>query len=312
MVILDDVRVGDVLDASFTVESTPRLLPERSWLLQNVPTHLPLRAFRIAVRFAAGDLERMQWKGSVDFGSPAVREMDGEIEWSWSLERLRPREPEPRIAPWHITWPWIQVTDCQSWATVIEGLLAAWKECFTDEELLASAREIAGAAATPVERVERALSLVQDDLRHLSLEMGLGGQVPSAPGVILQRRFGDCKDKALLVAHLLRCLGIPARPVLVNTRFAAQRRAAPAHARRFQSRGRGIRNRRATPLRGSRPSHCKAAAPLIARFSTSGCACRSAPEPPVSKSCRLHPQRISIICGKFSALTRPADRHFSA
>ena len=40
---------------------------------------------------------------------------------------------------------------------------------------------------------------------------------PTQELLTLARRFGDCKDKALLTVTLLRALGVQADPVLVNT-----------------------------------------------------------------------------------------------
>jgi hypothetical protein len=43
--------------------------------------------------------------------------------------------------------------------------------------------------------------------------------VPHAPSVVVERRFGDCKDKSLLLVTILRYLGVTAHPALVHTRL---------------------------------------------------------------------------------------------
>jgi hypothetical protein len=144
---------------------------------------------------------------------------DGETEWSWRVENFAPRQPEPDMPLWHFHGRFIQVSDFASWQPVASGFAAAWAEDLDNPELLAAAREIAAATDDLADRVERALRLVQDELRYLSVNTELGGQIPASPGTVLRRRFGDCKDKALLLAHLLRRLGVSARPVLVHSRF---------------------------------------------------------------------------------------------
>ncbi|MCL2919752.1 transglutaminase-like domain-containing protein [Shewanella litorisediminis] len=47
--------------------------------------------------------------------------------------------------------------------------------------------------------------------------MGSNSHFPSAAGDTLSRRYGDCKDKAVLLVTLLGELGIQASPALVNT-----------------------------------------------------------------------------------------------
>ena len=214
VLLLEDVRVGDVVDVSFTVQTTPRLMRDNFWLLHVVPTNAPLCAFHLSVRFPAKREPKV--KTSEDDFSPVFKKYDEECEWQWKLESVRPREVEPNVPAGHIANPWIQASDCASWSAVAAGIGAAWVENFSEPEFIEAANAIA-AAATPAERVDRALTMVQDDIRHLSLNSGLGGQIPASPGEVLRRRFGDCKDKAFLAAHLLRRLGIRARPVLVNT-----------------------------------------------------------------------------------------------
>ena len=64
---------------------------------------------------------------------------------------------------------------------------------------------------------------------------------PSAPDAVYARRWGDCKEKALLMVTMLRALGIEASPALVNTerRDDIDRPATDQHtgspARRFQA-----------------------------------------------------------------------------
>src|SRR5262249_30618291 len=62
----------------------------------------------------------------------------------------------------------------------------------------------------------RAVELVQDNFRYLSVNLELGGHIPAGPETAVRRRYGDCKDLAFLLVHLLRRLGVAARPVLVN------------------------------------------------------------------------------------------------
>lgn len=60
---------------------------------------------------------------------------------------------------------------------------------------------------------------VQHEIRYLSLTLekdSLAGYRPHAPADVAQRGVGDCKDKAVLVAALLRSLGDRAYIVLVN------------------------------------------------------------------------------------------------
>lgn len=61
-----------------------------------------------------------------------------------------------------------------------------------------------------------AIDFVQRDVRYFGIFFADSSHRPNAPGLVLSRRFGDCKDKALLTIALLRELGVEASPVLVS------------------------------------------------------------------------------------------------
>ena len=72
------------------------------------------------------------------------------------------------------------------------------------------------------ERTMAALEVVQTQIRYLSVSLGESSHRPTDPNTVLSRRYGDCKDKSLLLATMLRELGIKAEPVLLE---AGSRRA---------------------------------------------------------------------------------------
>lgn len=74
------------------------------------------------------------------------------------------------------------------------------------------------------------LRFVQDEIRYLGIELGRHSHLPNPPARVLERRFGDCKDKSLLLCTALNALGIEAYPALVNTeagRTLAERQPSP-------------------------------------------------------------------------------------
>jgi transglutaminase-like putative cysteine protease len=212
--LLEDVRVGDVLDLSYTIQTRDQIFPDRFRCFSFIP-HYTVRQLYWSVRFPTG--RAMRWKSSDAKLVPTIREEGGETEWAWHLSKLPGAEPEPNVPGWHFAHPWIQVTEFASWGEVAAGLAAAWKEELDHPEILRLVESITAQAATPAERAEQALTYLQDDIRYLSVDTALGGGVPTSPGTVIRRGFGDCKDKSFAAAHILRRLGIPARPVCVHT-----------------------------------------------------------------------------------------------
>lgn len=67
------------------------------------------------------------------------------------------------------------------------------------------------------QRVEVLSRFVQEKIRYVAVLVGEGGYAPSSPNEVLERRWGDCKDKAVLLVELLQASGIDAWPVLIHS-----------------------------------------------------------------------------------------------
>jgi hypothetical protein len=72
-------------------------------------------------------------------------------------------------------------------------------------------------SATPREKLAALTAFVRRDVRYVAVEVGVGGFRPAAAQDTLTRRWGDCKDKALLLIDLLKEVGIEAYPVLLRS-----------------------------------------------------------------------------------------------
>jgi hypothetical protein len=119
-----------------------------------------------------------------------------------------------------VTWPYLEVSDLGNWSDVVRRVVPLFSvKPSLSPELVAVVANIRSAGGAPAEQALRALQFVQEEIRYVSISIGRGAYQPASPSTVLSRRFGDCKDKSLLLATLLRELGIEAQPALVNTWF---------------------------------------------------------------------------------------------
>ena len=70
------------------------------------------------------------------------------------------------------------------------------------------------AAGSQLEIIQRVLAHMTG-IRYTGVELGEGSFVPRSPAETLGRRFGDCKDKSVLLVAALRALDIPAYVALL-------------------------------------------------------------------------------------------------
>jgi hypothetical protein len=217
LLLLDDVRPGDILEWSYTITARPRLLPEYCCHLFTLPLGLDIGAFNFAVRYNRS--RQLRWKsGSLDV-RPVESVFGDERHWSWSGSNFSTADLEVNMPECYVGYPWVQISDCPDWATVARAAASAWdqQKRASEADIRGAVRDIEANHPTLLARVDKAIELIQDDFRYLSVNLDFGGHIPTPSNLVLERRFGDCKDLSLLLSELLKALGISARPVLVAT-----------------------------------------------------------------------------------------------
>jgi transglutaminase-like putative cysteine protease len=215
LMVLEDVRAGDILDFAYTIESTSDIFPNHGGHFFTLPQGVPVGKYHYAVQFA--DVRQRKWKSSAPELAPVVEQNGGMTFWEWSGENFLAPKPEANTPSWHAGYSWIQVSDFLDWQIIARGISELWVGAAEDPGVAETAQKIASEEASLPRRVERAIRLVQDECRYLSINLELNGQIPSPPGEVLRRRFGDCKDLSFLLCNLLGKLGVRARPILVGT-----------------------------------------------------------------------------------------------
>ncbi|HJW94389.1 MAG TPA: DUF3857 domain-containing protein [Thermoanaerobaculia bacterium] len=64
--------------------------------------------------------------------------------------------------------------------------------------------------------IDAILAEIQKNVRYAGVEVGDGSIIPRPPQEVLGHKYGDCKDKATLLAAMLREAGIPASVALIR------------------------------------------------------------------------------------------------
>lgn len=111
--------------------------------------------------------------------------------------------------------PDVAVTSFASWEE-FGGWWASLAPPETDDAVRAKAKELAGAAREPRERLRALHRYVAREIRYLSLPLGLGRYRARPPAEVMRSGLGDCKDKIRLLASLAAAAGLEVDPVLVG------------------------------------------------------------------------------------------------
>lgn len=114
-----------------------------------------------------------------------------------------------------------QISTFASWGQVAERFRPLFAEASTIPETGPLRDMVTQLRAANLDRkalVERALTMVQSDVRYVGNFAGLGNYSPENAASVWDSKFGDCKGKTVLLTAILREFGYDATPVLVNTK----------------------------------------------------------------------------------------------
>jgi tetratricopeptide (TPR) repeat protein len=115
--------------------------------------------------------------------------------------------------------PYLHVSTYQSWEDIGRwywGLIQ--DQLYVDASLRRTVAELVQGAPDVETKVRRIHDWVVAHTRYVGLEFGIHGYKPYRVSQIVDRGFGDCKDKASLLYAMFREAGIDAHLVLVRTR----------------------------------------------------------------------------------------------
>ncbi|MFO1450098.1 MAG: DUF3857 domain-containing transglutaminase family protein [Opitutaceae bacterium] len=231
--VLEDIRVGDVLEIEYTLESGNPALRGQLGTRHYLGSSFPIQAQHVVVRAPRERPLKASFflpDGTLNLPSelyrPAALRLGLETEetadqsvFRWSGLNL-PAVPfddnvAPRASPYY---PMLRISSFSSWAEVADwgrGLFSEVGE--PPAETLEWIQRCRSEHATQAERLAAAVRWVQRDLRYFAMAMGAQNLRPRKLAEICATRFGDCKDKSALLVAVLRGLGIEAWPVLVNS-----------------------------------------------------------------------------------------------
>ncbi|RKG66997.1 DUF3857 domain-containing protein [Corallococcus exercitus] len=214
---LRDVRVGDTLELAYTIEGANPVFGGRFSDVVSVGQPFPVGHFAYRLLWPEGRGRTLFIR---DFAAPGLTRSEAMLgdEREIILERrhVPAVRSEDKVPGWQPVYAWIQLSEYKDWNDVARWASGLFQVPARSKALEQEIRRL-GREPTPEARFLAALRFVQDEVRYLGIEMGPNSHQPHPPDEVLQRRFGDCKDKSLLLVALLRGLGIDAQPALVNT-----------------------------------------------------------------------------------------------
>lgn len=211
-ILIEDLRVGDIIVASETREGFNPAFGNKYCSISDLNYGLPVK--RLFRHFRWNKERNIQFKLINTSLEPISKAQELIIDEG----NVTPVYCEAYVPDWYSPYGYLQLSESTSWEEVIEWGCSHFS---IPEKPSASVKKIANdiAEAHPEKKdqITAALRFVQNQIRYTALSIGEASHKPYSPELVLERRFGDCKDKSLFMVTLLHLLGIKSAVALVNT-----------------------------------------------------------------------------------------------
>ncbi|MFZ0773623.1 MAG: DUF3857 and transglutaminase domain-containing protein [Candidatus Sulfotelmatobacter sp.] len=224
---------GNIVGYEYEVEEQPLFLQD-IWSFQEVD---PVRESRYSLQLPPGWEYKVSW-----LNHPEVKPTEaGNNSWRWTVNDVNGIRKEPLMPPFEgVAGEMIVSFFTASGGPAMKAnpdwdAMGKWYSNLVGERVEASSEIkeqvalLTASKTTPLQKMQSIATFVQQDIRYVAIELGIGGFQPHAAPDVFSHRYGDCKDKATLVRSMLREIGVESYHVVINDERGSVTGEMPAH-----------------------------------------------------------------------------------
>jgi hypothetical protein len=227
---------GNIVGYEYVAEERPLALQE-VWDFQGA---LPVRESHYTLELPPGWECKAAW-----LNYPAVKpSQDASGRWQWGVSDVKAMRTEEDMPPMAGVAGKMVVTFFPSGGPGANSFanwndMGRWYFNLTSgrrevsPEIKQKAAALAASAPTPLAKMQALAEFVQRDIRYVAIELGVGGVQPHPASEVFEHRYGDCKDKATLMASMLHEIGVDSYYVVINVDRGSVTPDTPPHLGAF-------------------------------------------------------------------------------
>lgn len=213
-VTVPSLQPGDTLEYDVDTRLVTPLAEGEFWYAQNFLKGAIILDETLEVNLPDGRAVKLASPG----GDYKTAHENGRVVYTWKHAQLtHPSDDQQKqtddSAP---KPPDIQFTTFKNWDDVAQWY-AKLEQGRTDPttEIRAKVAELTKGKTTELEKIQPLYDYVAKDIRYVSLSFGIGRYQPHSAGEVFANKYGDCKDKATLLAAMMRAAGISSDVALI-------------------------------------------------------------------------------------------------
>lgn len=206
----DDIQKNDIIEYAYSITGYNPIYKQNYSTQLSLQYNVPINHFYY--RIISED--ELTYKTLDSASTPEILKKKDNIEYIWNESSFDVVSYDVQVPYWYNIQKRIDISTYKSWKDVSDIIYPLY--AYNKEEIPSITEAILNKTDVK-DTVLAFINFVQDDIRYLGLEAGLNAYQPHNPKFVFDQKYGDCKDKALLLVALLRSVGLEANPVLVSS-----------------------------------------------------------------------------------------------
>ncbi|MCJ0743261.1 DUF3857 domain-containing protein [Pedobacter montanisoli] len=216
-IILDDIRKNDKIEYSYTIKGHNPVFGKAFSTVIYFEGNSQLSNLYYNVIF--NKQRKINLKNFNKVPNLITREANNLKIYEWKQDLTQTIKANDFEPSWYNPYGRTQISEFNTWKEVVDWALKLHEYNISKSPILNT--KIADlkkkANGDLIQYLTLATRFVQDEIRYMGVEIGEYSHRPNSPERVLKQRYGDCKDKSLLLVALLKANGITAYPVFINT-----------------------------------------------------------------------------------------------
>ncbi len=223
---------GNIVGYEYEVEERPMVLQD-TWHLQSA---VPVQESHYWLQLPAGWEYKATWLNT-DEVKPVQA---GPNQWHWTVNDRKAIRAEEDMPPVYGVMGRAVLSFLAPGGTNSNGFtnwqqMGVWYRNLTlgrtdaSPDIKQRIATLSDKADNSIEKARAIARFVQHDIRYVAIELGIGGWQPHAATDVFTHHYGDCKDKATLMATMLKEIGLESYYVVINTTRGSVGPKTPAH-----------------------------------------------------------------------------------
>ncbi|GHE30218.1 DUF3857 domain-containing protein [Sphingobacterium griseoflavum] len=216
--LLEDLRKDDKIICSYSIKGFNPVFAGHFFDTFFLQGFEPVG--QLLVNYIVPKDRNLQFKSFLGAPEAKKENIGSALAYYWDITDCEKVDYEPDAPLWHASRQRIECSEFKKWADIgqwahdvnpIPALQPSGKLRLFADQMWTKAK------GDSMRYAQHIADFVQNDIRYMGVEVGEYSHRANSPEKVFAQRYGDCKDKSVLLAALLKHKGIFSKLILVNS-----------------------------------------------------------------------------------------------